>query len=208
MNCHWIVYIRFCCVQSFTSWGQFIHLGKQIAFFITLFAGANYDLNSNSICSPRCSIHQVRKSSELQQEGYKLPNLLTMRPPLKVSTNWMIRSKIFWRSNAQMQDVRCRGFNPKISNASSIRDIWRDHWWDSAKKQQEIYLFGRAIDNWLWHTERLSLLKIVWKCLIATVPGYCWRGKGLMLRRCESKLLGWINGMQANSARQRWHERR
>ena len=45
VNCHWIVYIRFCCVQSFTSWGQFIHLGKQIAFFITLFAGANYDLN-------------------------------------------------------------------------------------------------------------------------------------------------------------------
>ena len=31
--------------------------------------------------------------------------------------------KNIWRSNAQMQDVRCRGFNPKISNASSIRDI-------------------------------------------------------------------------------------
>ena len=45
---------------------QFAYLCKQIACFINfcLFAGANYDLNSNSVCSPRCSIHLVRKSSE------------------------------------------------------------------------------------------------------------------------------------------------
>ena len=37
---------------------QFAHFGKQIdrlACFIRLFAGANYDLNCNSVCSPRCS---------------------------------------------------------------------------------------------------------------------------------------------------------
>ena len=208
MNCHWIVYIRFCCVQSFTSWGQFIHLGKQIAFFITLFAGANYDLNSNSICSPRCSIHQVRKSSELQQEGYKLPNLLTMRPPLKVSTNWMMRSKIFWRSNTQMQDVRCRGFNPKISNASSIRDIWRDHWWDSAKKQQEILVVG-AGHRWLTLTygKIFSVQNRLEKphCNCARLLQTWQRFYALKM---WSRLFDWIYCMQANSARQRWHERR
>ena len=88
-----------------------------------------------------------------------------------------------------MQDVRCRGFNPKISNASSIRDIWRDHWWDSAKKQQEI-LVVREGHRWLILTYgRLSLLKIVWKCLIGTVPGYCWSGKGFMLWRCDPDCL-------------------
>ena len=51
---------------------QFTHLGKQIACFIRLFAGANYYLNCNSVCSPRCFIHLFRKSSELQQEGYLL----------------------------------------------------------------------------------------------------------------------------------------
>ena len=49
---------------------QFAHLGEQIACFIRPFAGANYDLNRNSVCSPRCSIHFVRKSSELHQEGF------------------------------------------------------------------------------------------------------------------------------------------
>ena len=55
---------------------QFAHLGKQVACFICLFAGANYDLNSDSVCSPRCSIHLVRKSSEPQQEGYLLKAIL------------------------------------------------------------------------------------------------------------------------------------
>ena len=57
---------------------QFSHLGKQIACFILirLFARANYDLNSNSVCSPRCSIHILRKSSKLQQEGYLLKTIL------------------------------------------------------------------------------------------------------------------------------------
>ena len=32
---------------------QFALHGKQIACFIRLFAGANYDLNCNSVCSPR-----------------------------------------------------------------------------------------------------------------------------------------------------------
>ena len=54
---------------------QFAHLGKEIACFIRLFAGANYDLNCNSVCSPRCFIHLFRKSSELQQEGYLLKNI-------------------------------------------------------------------------------------------------------------------------------------
>ena len=40
---------------------QFAHLGEQIASFIRLFAGANYDLNCNSVCSPRCSIRLLRK---------------------------------------------------------------------------------------------------------------------------------------------------
>ena len=34
---------------------QFAHLGNQIACFIRLFPGANYDLNCNSVCSPSCS---------------------------------------------------------------------------------------------------------------------------------------------------------
>ena len=45
---------------------QFAHLGKQFAYFIRLVAKANYDLNCNSVCSPRCSISLVRKSNELQ----------------------------------------------------------------------------------------------------------------------------------------------
>ena len=43
---------------------QFADLGKQIACFIRLFAGANYDhndLNCNSVCSPRCFVHLLRK---------------------------------------------------------------------------------------------------------------------------------------------------
>ena len=40
---------------------QFAHLGEQIASFIRLFAGANYDLSCNSVCSPRCSIRLLRK---------------------------------------------------------------------------------------------------------------------------------------------------
>ena len=51
---------------------QFAHLSEQIACFIHLFAGENYDLNCNSVCSPCCSINLVRKSSELQLEGYPL----------------------------------------------------------------------------------------------------------------------------------------
>ena len=60
---------------------QFALHGKQIACFIRLFAGANYDLNCNLVCSPRCFIHLYRKSSELQQEGYllkKIPVELTV----------------------------------------------------------------------------------------------------------------------------------
>ena len=49
---------------------QFAHLGEQIACFIRPCAGANYDLNRNSVCSPPCSIHLVRKSSEVQQKGF------------------------------------------------------------------------------------------------------------------------------------------
>ena len=57
---------------------QFAHLGKQIACFILirLFAKANYDLNCDSVCSPRCSIHLLRKSGKLQQEGYLLKTIL------------------------------------------------------------------------------------------------------------------------------------
>ena len=57
---------------------QFAHLGKQMACFILsrLFAKANYDLNCDSVCSPRCSIHLLRKSSKLQQEGYLLKTIL------------------------------------------------------------------------------------------------------------------------------------
>ena len=36
---------------------------------------ANYDVNYNSVCSPRCFIHLVRKSSELQ-EDYLLKTIL------------------------------------------------------------------------------------------------------------------------------------
>ena len=63
---------------------QFAHFGKQIyrlACFIRLFSGANYDLNCNS---PRLFASFVRlvapallrKSSELQQEGYLLKTIL------------------------------------------------------------------------------------------------------------------------------------
>ena len=56
---------------------QFTHLGKQIAYVsLAVFAGANYDLNCNSVCSPLCFIHLVRKSSELQQEVYLLKTIL------------------------------------------------------------------------------------------------------------------------------------
>ena len=57
---------------------QSAHLGKQIAFFIRLFVGANYDLDCNSVCSPSCFVHLFRKSSELQQEGY-LPKTILLR---------------------------------------------------------------------------------------------------------------------------------
>ena len=39
---------------------QFAHPGKKIACFVSLFARANYDLNSISVCSPCCSIHLVK----------------------------------------------------------------------------------------------------------------------------------------------------
>ena len=57
---------------------QFAHLGEQIACFILicLFAGANYDLNCNSVCLSHCSIDLIRKSSKLQQEGYLLKTIL------------------------------------------------------------------------------------------------------------------------------------
>ena len=55
---------------------QFAHLSEQIACFICLFARENYDLNCNSVCSPHCSIHLIRKSSELQSEGYLLKMIL------------------------------------------------------------------------------------------------------------------------------------
>ena len=48
---------------------QLAHLAKQIACFICLFAGADYDLNCNSVCSPRCFIHLIRISSELPATG-------------------------------------------------------------------------------------------------------------------------------------------
>ena len=60
-----------------------LHLGKQIAFFICLFAGPNYDLNCDSVCSPLCSIHLIKKSSELQQEGKLLKPILL---------SWLIRA--------------------------------------------------------------------------------------------------------------------
>ena len=49
---------------------QFAHHGEQFAYFIRLVSGAIYDLSCNSVCSPRCSIHLLRKSSDLQ--GYLL----------------------------------------------------------------------------------------------------------------------------------------
>ena len=58
---------------------QFALHGKQIAYFIRLFAGANYDLNCNSVCSPRFfSFTPLRESSELQQEGYLQKTILLM----------------------------------------------------------------------------------------------------------------------------------
>ena len=60
-----------------------LHLGKQIAFFICLFAGPNYDLNCDSVCSPLCSIHLIKKSSELRQEGKLLKPILL---------SWLIRA--------------------------------------------------------------------------------------------------------------------
>ena len=70
---------------------QFAYLGKQIVCFLCLFAGANYDLNSNSVCWPRFSIHLVRKSSDLQQEGY----LLKMILQLIVSSCEIVSSIVF-----------------------------------------------------------------------------------------------------------------
>ena len=55
---------------------QFAHLSGQMACFVHLFAGENYDLNCNSVCSPCCPIHLVRKSSELQLEGYLLKTIM------------------------------------------------------------------------------------------------------------------------------------
>ena len=57
---------------------QFAHLSEQIACFILIyiFATANYDLNCNSVCLSRWSIHLIRKSSNLQQEGYQLKTIL------------------------------------------------------------------------------------------------------------------------------------
>ena len=57
---------------------QFAHLGEQIAYLILirLFARANYGLNCNSVCSSRCSIYLLRKSSKLQPEGYLLKTIL------------------------------------------------------------------------------------------------------------------------------------
>ena len=40
---------------------QVAHLGEQIACFILPFAGANYDLNRNPVCSPRCSFTSLEK---------------------------------------------------------------------------------------------------------------------------------------------------
>ena len=60
---------------------QSAHLGKQIAFFIRLFVGANYDLVTLIVIqffSPRCFVHLFRKSCELQQEGY-LPKTILLR---------------------------------------------------------------------------------------------------------------------------------
>ena len=57
---------------------QFADLGKQVACFIRLFAGANYDdndVNCNSLF-PLCFVHLLRKSSELQQECYLLKTIL------------------------------------------------------------------------------------------------------------------------------------
>ena len=56
---------------------QSAHVAKQVAFFIRLFVGANYDLDCNSVFSPRCFVHLFRKSSELQQEGY-LPKTILL----------------------------------------------------------------------------------------------------------------------------------
>ena len=67
---------------------QFAQLGKQIAFLLPSLSGqimASIVIQFVRLVAPYHDL--VRKSSELPQEGYKLPNLLTMRPPLKVSTN-------------------------------------------------------------------------------------------------------------------------
>ena len=55
---------------------QFAHLSERIACFVHLFAGENYDLNCNSVCSPCCSIHVGIKSSELQSQGYLIKKIL------------------------------------------------------------------------------------------------------------------------------------
>ena len=57
---------------------QFAHLNEKIACFILifLFARTNYDLNCNSVCLSRCSIHLIRKSRKLQQDGYLLQMIL------------------------------------------------------------------------------------------------------------------------------------
>ena len=46
---------------------QFAHLGKKFAYYILLVAGESYDLNCNTVYSPCCSVHLVRKSSELKR---------------------------------------------------------------------------------------------------------------------------------------------
>ena len=56
---------------------QFAHLGKQTACFILLFAGRIMtSIYYNPVCAPHCSIHLLRKSSELQQEGYLLKTVV------------------------------------------------------------------------------------------------------------------------------------
>ena len=93
LNCTYsfLLYSFFYLMTSKKTSIQFAYLGTQIVCFLCLFAEANYDLNSNSVCSPRCSIHLVRKSSELQQEGY----LLKMILQLIVSSCEIVSSIVF-----------------------------------------------------------------------------------------------------------------
>ena len=102
---------------------QFAHLAKQIACFIRLFAGANYDLNCNSVCSPHCFIHLVRISSELP----------TGRLPAKNDSVELIVWGVLKLIVSSLQDFIDCVRDPQWSTA----DNWLGSWNDSAVKMKE-----------------------------------------------------------------------